>query len=141
MNIFLSSSFRTDKDQKFLNRTKKILDKEGNVVWCAMDNIGDYYGTIQRSRLKEIIEIEKNEILKSDLFIALLKNPIPDTIMQIFYAAEYQIPVLIYLNLDIKDKSISLSPWLYHHGQIVKSESALLNALEIIKNKIEEEYT
>ena len=140
MNIFLSASFRTGKEQRYLKRIKKILKSEGNVIWNAMDHIGDYYGTLQQKRLNEIIEIEKDQILKSDLVIIVICSFTPEPIMQLLYAAEYEIPVIIFLNLENEDKSLSLSPWIYGHGQVVKSEQAFLNAIEKINKKIENKY-
>jgi len=140
MNIFLATAFRTNDDQKILKRIKKILDIEGNVIWCAKDNFDDYYGTIQGSRLKEIIEIEKDQILKSDLVIAVLSNQNIDTLMQIVYASEYKVPILIYITGERPDQALEYSPWLHYHGQIVKSEHAFINALNNLKKHIEKEY-
>jgi nucleoside 2-deoxyribosyltransferase len=142
MRVFLAAAFRKDKDQKFLKRIKNIIEKNGNVVWTAKENIGDYYGTLSGSRLKKIIETEKNEIMNSDLVIAILREPVPGPLMQILYASEFHIPLLVYLNIDSDDKSLSLSlsPWLYFHAQIVKSEESLINALKKIMKKIEREY-
>lgn len=139
MNIFLSASFRTEKNQKFLKRIKKILEKEGNVVWITKEHLGDYYGTLSGERLEEIIKIEKDEILKSDLVLVLIQDLAPEPLMQELYASFFEVPVLVYLNID-NNKSLSLSPWLYYHGQIVKSEEAFLNAFRSIKERIEKEY-
>ncbi|MBD3229107.1 MAG: hypothetical protein GF329_13040 [Candidatus Lokiarchaeota archaeon] len=139
MNIFLSASFRTDDDQKFLKRIKKILETEGNVVWTAKEHLGDYYGTLSGERLNEIIEIEKDEILKSDLVVVLIKSLAPEPLMQELYASFFDIPILVYLKVD-ENKALSLSPWIYYHGQVVKSEDAFLNAFRVIKESIENEY-
>ncbi|MHA1309618.1 MAG: hypothetical protein ACTSWR_04565 [Candidatus Helarchaeota archaeon] len=140
MKIFLASAFRTEEDQKFLDRIKKILIDDGNVVWCSRDHFGDYYGTTNPVRLKEIVETEKDEILKSDAMIVLLCNIMPEPLMQTFFASEYGIPVIIYINLRENSKSIKLSPWIRYYGQIVKSDNAFLNSLKQIKVKIEKEY-
>jgi len=140
LKIFLAGSFRTEEDIKFLERIKKILTNEGNEIWCARDHIGDYYGTTQRNRLKEIIEIEKDEILKSDMVVAILKNLSPEPIIQAFYASEYDIPILLYLKLKKDEDTINFSPWIRYHVQIVKSENAFINAFRNIKNKIEKKY-
>ncbi|MHA1230998.1 MAG: hypothetical protein ACTSPQ_10160 [Candidatus Helarchaeota archaeon] len=138
MKVFLAASFRIEEDQKFLERIRRLLEKEGNAVWCAKDHIGDYYGTEDRERLKEIIEIEKDEILKSDLVVVLLNKLVPGPIMQLFYAAEFEIPTILYLKNE--NDGIRLSPWLRYHCKVVRTDRTFLIALSQVKKKVEKEF-
>jgi nucleoside 2-deoxyribosyltransferase len=87
----------------------------------------DYRG-VEATAVREIVQLDKRDINCSDMLLVRWLKPSVGTSMEIFYAWERDIPVIIWA--EPGDDS-DLSPWLvYHSTQIVRSFDDAMAAIE-----------
>ncbi|MFH0987233.1 MAG: nucleoside 2-deoxyribosyltransferase [Candidatus Micrarchaeota archaeon] len=129
MKIFLAGTFRADQEAELLRNLKQKLLLKGHSVWWAMDELGRGYGSEDQKRIKQVVEVEKEQIKNSDAFVSVVKEPTPGTMMEIVFAYENGVPV--YLLMSGAHDRIKESPWIkYHAKEIFESEQELLGALD-----------
>ena len=76
----------------------------------------DYRG-IENENYREIVDLDKRDILSSDILVVMYTKPSIGTSMEIFFAWTNNIPIII-----INESNNKLSPWLkYHSTTIVKT--------------------
>lgn len=127
MKIFIAGSFRLEEDKKEIRIIKSLLEKNGWEVWNAEDRIGSSYGTTSPEKIKFTVEIEKKEIKKSDVVVAVLRKATPGTMMELIFAYENKIPVIALIKEA--EESIKISPWIKYHAKTVNNETEMLEEL------------
>jgi nucleoside 2-deoxyribosyltransferase len=70
----------------------------------------DYRG-IEDGNVKEIVELDKQDILSCDAILVMYKKPSVGTSMEIYFAWSLHIPVIV-----INESNGSISPWLQYHA-------------------------
>lgn len=70
----------------------------------------DYRGK-EAMNVREIVEGDKEDIRKSDAMVVMYDKPSVGTSMEVFFAHQLGIPVVV-----VADDSIKWSPWLIYHS-------------------------
>jgi len=73
----------------------------------------DYRGRETES-YKEIVELDKEDILKSNVVLVRYVKPSVGTSMEIIFAWQNQIPVVVWTEPDV-----FISPWLMYHSRFI----------------------
>ena len=83
--------------------------------------VRDYRG-MEQDEYREIVELDKRDIKSCDIVIVNYHMPSVGTSMEVLYAWERRIPVIV-----IDESSTPISPWLrYHSTSIVKNKGEAL---------------
>lgn len=85
----------------------------------------DYRGK-ELTNYREIVDLDKRDILSSDVVLVNYDKPSVGTSMEIMYAWQLHIPVVVWAPKDAR-----LSPWLiYHSTTIVHSLAEVVSKLQ-----------
>jgi nucleoside 2-deoxyribosyltransferase len=125
--IFLSGTFKEKEEEASLKEIYDLLSREYE-VWWALLKLGRGYGSEDEKRIKQVVEIEKENIRNSNALVACLKEPTPGTLMEVLYAFENKIPVIGYWMA--KNPRLVDSPWIkYHISKAVDRKEDLISVL------------
>lgn len=90
----------------------------------------DYRGT-ETANYNQLVMRDQEEIILSDWVVANVWKPSSGTAMEIFYAARFQIPVIL-----IHEPGSQLSPWLRFYATYIVD--SIDEAIAIIRDAVEE---
>jgi hypothetical protein len=83
---------------------------------CIIDPmVRDYRGR-EESAYREIVELDKDDILKADAVLVRYLKPSVGTSMEILFAYDNCIPVVVWT-----DVGISISPWMRYHSKFIET--------------------
>lgn len=87
--------------------------------------VRDYRGR-EDECYKEIVQGDKLDVLRSDIVLVNYDRPSVGTAMEIFFAYQNRVPVIV-----VAKEGTKISPWLrYHTYEIVSSFSAAFRRIE-----------
>jgi nucleoside 2-deoxyribosyltransferase len=123
--IYLAGSINECTDHEcrdWRNDVKKYYPN----IYDPMDR--DYRG-MELKKYKEIVELDKEYIRKSNVVLVRYVKPSVGTSMEIFYAFTIGIPVVVWTN-----ENVTISPWLMYHSNHIAYdlETSLYLILELL---------
>ena len=114
MKVYLAGPINGCSDAEATDWREAIKSRVG--AEC-IDPMKRDYRVKELANYREIVELDKLEVVNSDCLVVMYSNPSVGTSMEILYAWERGTPVLL---IDSQNKP--LSPWLiYHATSIVKT--------------------
>lgn len=112
MNLYLCGPINgcTDEEAKDWREAAKVALP----YWVHVDPmVRDYRGQ-EDIKFREIVELDKQDILGCAAILVNYDKPSVGTSMEILFAWEHQIPVFIVVSLGTR-----ISPWLRYHATVI----------------------
>lgn len=126
MKVYLAGPIAGRTDEDCISWRAKATKLLGGQTLDPMTR--DYRGR-EDQNVKEIVELDKADVLASSHVLVWFDVPSVGTSMEVLYAWEHSIPVIIVCSPEVR-----ISPWLtYHSVAIVHS---LEVACELIKESL-----
>lgn len=122
MRVYLAGPINgcSDSEAKDWREALKVLPQ---FTW--VDPMKRDYRGVETVKYREVVDLDKRDILGCDVIIVMFAKPSVGTSMEVLFAWENGIPVIL-----IDQSNGPLSPWLmYHSTSIVKS---LEEAMEVL---------
>jgi nucleoside 2-deoxyribosyltransferase len=129
MKIYLAGPINgcTDEECKDWRQVVKSWCKEhfGWDFTCIDPMARDYRG-VEDAEYREIVDLDKRDILKADVLLVNYLKPSVGTSMEVFYAWTIGKPIIV-----IAAEGTRISPWLrYHSTTIVNSFETAIKKLQ-----------
>src|SRR5438445_7976810 len=126
-SIFLGGTFRTQRDEKKLEKTYSLLSQEGYEVWWAPKQVSRGYGSKDLDLIERINLAETQSIKNSDLFVGVMRRATFGTAFEIYQAHSCGVAIIGYIVRDHPD--FLSSSFRYRVRKIVRNDKELLNAI------------
>lgn len=116
MRVYLAGPINgcSDSEAKDWRETLKVLDQ---FIW--IDPMERDYRGVEAVKYREVVDLDKRDILSCDVIVVMFAKPSVGTSMEILFAWENGIPVIL-----IDQSKGPLSPWLIYHS------TSIVNSLE-----------
>jgi nucleoside 2-deoxyribosyltransferase len=103
----------TDDEAITWRERVKTYGSTGGRFWTRDPMDRDYRG-IEATAVREIVELDKRDVRAVDVVLVNYSKPSVGTAMEILYAWEQGVPVVLWAKGDVP-----LSPWLVYHSTVI----------------------
>ena len=120
MKIFISAPFWNEKEAQRIDEIKNFLHKMDHKTFCAKDDVPRFDPKKGQKDRDRVFKMERNAILKFDLVLALLEHPSSGCAMEMQFAIDHKIPVILFIFGD--DPNLNQSIWLDQTTRVRNTE-------------------